>query len=65
MQVQPLQQSTYSEEVLESVDSADGIEEFTLYDWENYRNTITKPGLGFEREKGYYAKMIRRQKNSA
>jgi hypothetical protein len=65
MQVQPLQQSTYSEEVLESVDTADGIEEFTLYDWENYRNTITKPGLGFEREKGYYAKMIRRQKNSA
>jgi len=62
MQVQPLQQSTYSDEVLESVDEVDGIEELTLEDWENYRQTITKPGRGLEREKGYYAKVIRRQK---
>ena len=63
MQVQPLQQSTYSEEVLESMDKVDGVEEFTQDDWENYRKTITKPGRGFEREKGFYAKMVRRQKN--
>jgi len=65
MQIQPLQQSTYSEKVFDSVDIADGIEDFTPSDWENYRQTITKPGLGFEREKGFYAKMIRRQKSSA
>lgn len=63
MQVQPLQQSTYSEEVLESMDKVDGIEEFTQDDWKNYRQTITKPGRGFEREKGFYAKMVRRQKS--
>lgn len=63
MQVQPLQQSTYSEEVLESMDKVDGVEEFTQDDWESYRQTITKPGRGFEREKGYYAKMVRRQKS--
>ena len=65
MQVQPLQQSTYSEEVLESMDIVEGIEEFTQDDWESYRRTITKPGRGFEREKGFYAKMIRRQKSHA
>ncbi|HKJ53402.1 MAG TPA: DUF6065 family protein [Gammaproteobacteria bacterium] len=65
MQVQPLQQSTYSEAVLDSIDFADGVEDFTPHDWENYRQTITKPGLGFEREKGFYAKMVRRQKSSA
>ena len=65
MQVQPLQQSTYSEKVFESVDLADGIEDFTPQDWENYRQTITRPGLGTEREKGFYAKMVRREKSSA
>jgi hypothetical protein len=65
MQVQPLQKSTYSEEVLESMDKVDGVEEFTQDDWENYRQTITKPGRGFEREKGHYAKMVRRQKSHA
>ena len=65
MQVQPLYKPTYSEEVLEAVDTVDGIEEFSPCDWENYRHTITKPGLGIEREKGFYAKMIRRQKGSA
>lgn len=65
MQVQPLQQSTYSEKVLDTIDIADGIEDFSASDWENYRQTIVKPGLGFEREKGVYAKMIRRQKSSA
>jgi hypothetical protein len=64
MQVQPVQHSTYSDEVLESVDQVDGIEEMTLDDWENYRQTITKPGRGFTREKGYYAKMVRRKKSS-
>ena len=63
-QVQPLQQSTYSEEVLESVTTVDSIEQFSEEDWENYRATITKPGRGFEREKGVYAKMVRRQKGS-
>jgi len=63
MQVQPLQQSTYSEEVLESADSVDGIAQFTQDDWEKYRETITKPGRGYEREKGFYAKKIRRQKS--
>ena len=63
-QVQPLQQSTYSEEVLEAVDTVDSIEQFSEEDWENYRATITKPGRGFEREKGVYAKMVRRQKGS-
>ena len=65
MQVQPLLQATYSEEVLESIETVDGIEEFTECDWEKYRQTITRPGRGFEREKGYYAKMIRRQKSHA
>ncbi len=65
MQVQPLQQSTYAEEVFESVDTVDGIAKFSPDDWESYRQTIAKPGLGFEREKGFYAKMIRREKNSA
>ncbi len=65
MQVQPLQQSTYSEAVFESVDTADGIEAFSPQDWENYRETIARPGLGFAREKGFYAKKIRREKNSA
>jgi hypothetical protein len=65
MQVQPLQQSTYSEQVLESVDRVDGIAQFTQDDWENYRETITKPGRGYEREKGFYAKKIRRQKSNA
>ncbi len=65
MQIQPLQQSTYSEQVFESVDTANGVEEFSEADWENYRQTIVKPGLGFEREKGVYAKMIRREKSSA
>jgi hypothetical protein len=63
MQVQPLQQSTYSEEMLESMDKVDGIEEFTQDDWENCRQTITKLGRGFKREKGFYAKMVRRQKS--
>ena len=62
MQVQPLQQSTYSEEVLESMEKAGGVEDFTPEDWENYRQTITKPGRGCEREKGFYAKKVRRQK---
>ena len=65
MQVQPLQQSTYNEKVFDAVDLADGIEDFTDLDWENYRQTIVKPGLGFEREKGVYAKTIRRQKSTA
>ena len=65
MQVQPLQQSTYSEEVLEAIDSVDSVEEFTPDDWEKYRETITRPGRGFEREKGVYAKMVRRQKSHA
>lgn len=65
MQVQPLQQSTYSEEVLESLDRADSVEEFTRADWENYRQTMTSPGRGLDREKGFYARMIRRQKSTA
>ena len=65
MQVQPLQQSTYHEKVFDSVDLADGIEDFSDLDWENYRQTIVKPGLGFERETGVYAKMVRRQKSTA
>ena len=63
MQVQPLQQSTYSEEVLEAIDTVDSVEEFSRDDWNSYRQTITKPGRGFDREKGFYAKMIRRQKS--
>ena len=65
MQIQPLQQSTYSETVFESVDTVDGVAKFSPDDWESYRQTIAKPGLGLEREKGFYAKMIRREKNSA
>jgi hypothetical protein len=65
MQVQPLQQVSYSDEVLETMDKVDGIGEFTQEDWENYRQTITRPGRGFEREKGYYAKMVRRNKGHA
>ena len=65
MQIQPLQQTTYSEDVFESIGTVDSVEDFTPEDWESYRQTITKPGPGFEREKGYYAKMIRRQKNTA
>ena len=62
MQVQPLQQTTYSEEVLESMEKVGGIDAFTEEDWENYRQTITKPGRGCEREKGFYAKKVRRKK---
>jgi len=65
MQVQPVQQYTYSDEVLESMDTVDGIEEFTQDDWDNYRHTITRPGRGLEREKGFYAKQVRRQKGHA
>lgn len=65
MQVQPLQQSTYADKVLDSIDYADGIEDFSDGDWERYRETIVKPGLGFEREKGVYARMVRRQKSTA
>ena len=65
MQVQPIQQYTYSDEVLESMEKVDGVEDFTQDDWENYRNTITKPGRGLAREKGYYAKQVRRQKGHA
>ena len=65
MQVQPLPQSAYSDEVLEAVDTVESVEEFTRDDWEKYRETITRPGKGFEREKGFYAKMVRRQKSHA
>ena len=65
MQVQPVQQYTYSDEVLESMDEVDGVEQFTLDDWDKYRHTITKPGRGLEREKGFYAKKVRRQKSHA
>lgn len=65
MQVQPLQQSTYAEEVFDAVETADGVAKFSPDDWESYRQTIADPGLGLEREKGFYAKMVRRQKSSA
>lgn len=65
MQVQPVQQYTYSDEVLESMQEVDGVEAFTEDDWDHYRQTITAPGRGFEREKGFYAKQVRRQKKHA
>ncbi len=65
MQAQALPRQVYSDEVLGAVDQVDGLEDFTEEDWDRYRETIVEPGPGFEREKGYYARMVRRQKDSA
>ena len=65
MQVQPLQKIDYSDEVLNSMDTVDGVEQMTAQDWERYRETITRPGRGHAREKGFYARMVRREKKHA
>ncbi len=60
MQVQPLQRSTYSEAVLRNFDFTETLEDFQDEDWSAYHQTIIEPGDPFERERGSYAKLVRK-----
>lgn len=62
MQVQPVQQLAYDEKTLGSYEIVEDLESMTEHDWDLYHETLVCPGIGVDREKGYYAKNVRRIK---
>ena len=62
MQVQPVQQLAYDEKTLASFEIVEDLESMTEHDWDLYHETLVCPGTGVDREKGYYAKNVRRIK---
>ena len=62
MQVQPVQRIAYDEKTLGSCEIVEDLESMTESDWDLYRETLVCPGTGSDREKGYYAKNVRRIK---
>ena len=64
VQVQPLQRSTYAEEVLNSFDLVKHPAEFSAETWSRYEQTIVKPNLDPARPVAAYATSVRRRRRS-
>lgn len=62
LQVQPLLRTTYEEDALRHFDYVDDVTDFTDEDWENFHQTVIAPGSAQNRERGHYAKEVRRLK---
>lgn len=62
MQVQPLRRSTYAEENLRKFDYVEDVSDFTDDDWQSFHQTVIAPGAAHDRERGHYAKEVRRAK---
>lgn len=62
MQVQPIHRSLYQNQVLESFEFTDAVEDLDTHDWEDYFQTMVAPGICHEREQGAYAKQTRKRK---
>jgi len=64
MQVQPIHRSQYQNKVLSDFEIVENVDQLTDADWADYHSTIIAPGIVHDREKGYYAKEIRRRRKN-
>jgi hypothetical protein len=64
LQVQPLQRSTYAEEVSNRFTVVRRMEEFPANAWSRYEENIVKPNLEPQRPVGAYAAEVRRRRRS-
>ena len=64
LQVQPLQRSTYADDVSNSFGMVDGLASFPADAWSRYEQTIVKPNLDPVRPVGAYATAARRRRRS-
>lgn len=64
VQVQPLQRSTYAEEVSNDFGVVRGMAEFPEQAWTRYEQTLVKPNLDPQRPVAAYATSVRRRRKS-
>jgi hypothetical protein len=62
---QPLQRSTYADDVLNDFRVVDGIDQFTPREWDDYRRTVVCPNADPERGRGQYATSVRQRRKGA
>ncbi len=61
LQVQPIPHAVYAEETLKNFSIVEKLADFTLADWERYRETVVRPNIDPNRRRGAYAAKARRQ----
>jgi hypothetical protein len=64
LQVQAIPREVYEDETLSRFSVGEDIGAVTPEFWSRYRQTVVEPGTGYEREKAYYAKQVRRRGRS-
>ena len=65
VQLQPVQASTYADEILDGTDLVSGMDGMAAADWADYHQTIVVPNEDPDRPFGAYAKQARRRRKSA
>ncbi len=62
MQVQPMMRETYDDRHLNTFEFVEDVSGFADQDWQDFRQTVITPGSAQDRERGHYAKGVRRAK---